>query len=336
MGKMRGLVLAVSCCALSSCGYVTTPLLPVKPNLRAEKTIQRANEVTTNYCTNQTVAFTNSNNATLVNCDDGNKWRLWGGTSFQPVFSSWQDASTAWVKGYSFNSLLHMDYYSSGDTLIKSYRWQVNYLFNFNYNDYVTLWTQFSTSRKYITFNFGSEYIKVDNYIDSLIVIINPDKNIGFSSYVTNNVADGNIWYPAEVYVSDTSQNAIVNNQVVGNTFVNGDIKKDVGDTNYHALINGMATNAPNILFSASLQSGSNIQSAYYSVISGADYEQGYKVGYSNGQTNPTALSFIKGAFSAVQSFLNIPIMGASFTIADLVGALVALLILGWLLSWFR
>ncbi len=74
---------------------------------------------------------------------------------------------------------------------------------------------------------------------------------------------------------------------------------------------------------------------SFYAEILGAEYKQGYNVGYSDGQKNPTMLSWLRGSFDVVGDALNINVLG-NITLAQVLSGFLILTLLSWILRWFK
>lgn len=74
---------------------------------------------------------------------------------------------------------------------------------------------------------------------------------------------------------------------------------------------------------------------SFYAEILGAEYQQGYNVGYSDGQKNPTMLSWLRGSFEVVGDALNINVLG-NITLAQVLSGFLILTLLSWILRWFK
>lgn len=74
---------------------------------------------------------------------------------------------------------------------------------------------------------------------------------------------------------------------------------------------------------------------SFYAEILGAEYQQGYDVGYSDGQKNPTILSWLRGSFDIVGDALNINVLG-NITLAQVLSGFLILTLLSWILRWFK
>ena len=78
-----------------------------------------------------------------------------------------------------------------------------------------------------------------------------------------------------------------------------------------------------------------NTKQSFYAEILGAEYQQGYNVGYSDGQKNPTMLSWLRGSFEVVGDALNINVLG-NITLAQVLSGFLILTLLSWILRWFK
>lgn len=74
---------------------------------------------------------------------------------------------------------------------------------------------------------------------------------------------------------------------------------------------------------------------SFYAEILGAEYQQGFDVGYSEGQKNPTILSWLRGSFDIVGDALNINVLG-NITLAQVLSGFLILTLLSWILRWFK
>ena len=78
-----------------------------------------------------------------------------------------------------------------------------------------------------------------------------------------------------------------------------------------------------------------NTKQSFFAEILGAEYQQGYNVGYSDGQKNPTMLSWLRGSFDVVGDALNINVLG-NITLAQVLSGFLILTLLSWILRWFK